>query len=175
MIGERQILSSRHSLGARFGFACLSFLRRRWTLVAAVAVVALCGYFGGRHFFGIEAGTAGPGAANGLQTPAPIPVTIGQAKTADFPVYLNGLGVVEPYQTVLVRSRVDGEVTKIAFKQGQMVKVGDVLVADRSAPVPGGARSGGCEEGARRGEFEQMRNSTWRAMPGSPRRISLRL
>ena len=41
---------------------------------------------------------------------------------------MNGLGVVEPYQTVLVRSRVDGEVIKIAFKQGQMVKQGDVLV-----------------------------------------------
>ena len=34
---------------------------------------------------------------------------------------------MEPYQTVLIRSRVDGAVTKIAFKQGQMVKEGDVL------------------------------------------------
>ena len=106
----------------------LSFFRRRWTLIAAVAAVALCGYFGWRHFFGNETGTAGPGEANGLQKPVPIPVTIAQAEKEDFPVYLNGLGVVEPYQTVLVRSRVDGEVTKIAFKQGQMVKEGDVLV-----------------------------------------------
>ena len=105
-----------------------SFLHSRWTLAAAVAVVALCGYFGWRHFYGIDAGTAGPGAANSAQAPTPIPVTIGQAKTADFPVYLNGLGAVEPYQTVLIRSRVDGAVTKIAFKQGQMVKEGDVLV-----------------------------------------------
>ena len=86
------------------------------------------GYFGWRHFFGNETGTAGPGEANGLQKQAAIPVTIAQAKKADFPVYLNGLGVVEPYQTVLIRSRVDGEITKIAFKQGQMVKEGDVLV-----------------------------------------------
>ena len=100
----------------------------RWTLVAAVAAVALCGYFGWRHFFGNETGMASPGEANGFQRPAPIPVTIAQAKKADFPVYLNGLGVVEPYQTVLVRSRVDGEVIKIDFKQGQMVKDGDVLV-----------------------------------------------
>ena len=57
-----------------------------------------------------------------------IPVTVAQAKKADFPVYLNGLGAVEPYQTVLIRSRVDGAVIKIAFKQGQMVKEGDVLV-----------------------------------------------
>ena len=93
-----------------------------------MAALALCGYFGWRHFFGTETGTAGLGEANGLQKPAPIPVTIAQAKKADFPVYLNGLGVVEPYQTVLVRSRVDGEVIKIDFKQGQMVKEGDVLV-----------------------------------------------
>ncbi|MGD0562862.1 MAG: efflux RND transporter periplasmic adaptor subunit [Roseiarcus sp.] len=93
-----------------------------------MAVVALCAYFGWRHFYGGDAGTAGPGAVNSVQAPTPIPVTIAQAKKADFAVYLNGLGAVEPYQTVLIRSRVDGEVVKIAFKQGQMVKQGDVLV-----------------------------------------------
>jgi multidrug efflux system membrane fusion protein len=93
-----------------------------------VAALALCSYFGWRHFYGAETGTAGPDKANSLQAPAPIPVTVAQAKKADFPVYLNGLGAVEPYQTVLVRSRVDGEVIKVAFKQGQMVKEGDVLV-----------------------------------------------
>ena len=58
----------------------------------------------------------------------PIPVTVAQVKTADFPVYLNGLGTVEPFRTVTVRSRVDGEITKVAFKQGQMIKEGDLLV-----------------------------------------------
>jgi multidrug efflux system membrane fusion protein len=71
--------------------------------------------------------TAGRNKANSAQAPAPIPVTVAQAKKADFPVYLNGLGAVEPYQTVLIRSRVDGAIVKIAFKQGQMVKQGDVL------------------------------------------------
>ena len=92
-----------------------------------MAVVALCSYFGWRRFYGADAGTAVSGAAASARAPSPIPVTIGQAKTADFPVYLNGLGAVEPYQTVLIRSRVDGQVVKIAFKQGQMVKEGDVL------------------------------------------------
>jgi multidrug efflux system membrane fusion protein len=50
------------------------------------------------------------------------------AKTADFPVYLNGLGTVQPFQTVTVRSRVDGQITKVDFRQGRMVKEGDVLV-----------------------------------------------
>ena len=104
-----------------------SLLRSRWTLAAALAAVAVCGVFGWRHFYGADAGTEGRDKANSGQAPAPIPVTIAQAKKADFPVYLNGLGAVEPYQTVLIRSRVDGAVTKIAFKQGQMVKQGDVL------------------------------------------------
>ena len=128
MVGKRLILSSRQFWERALATPRLSFFRRRWTLIAAVAAVALCGYFGWRHFFGDETGTAGPGETDGLQKQAAIPVTIAQAKKADFPVYLNGLGVVEPYQTVLVRSRVDGEVIKIAFKQGQMVKEGDVLV-----------------------------------------------
>ncbi len=105
-----------------------SFLRSRWTLVAAVVALALGGYLGWRHLYGSDAGTASPDAAKSLPATAPIPVTIAQAKKADFPVYLNGLGAVEPYQTVLIRSRVDGAVIKVAFKQGQMVKVGDVLV-----------------------------------------------
>ncbi len=117
------MLSTRHS----WERVLASLLRSRWTFVVAVVALALCGYFGWRHFYGSDTGTAGPGAANRIQAPAPIPVTIAQAKRADFPVYLNGLGAVEPYQTVLIRSRVDGAITKIAFKQGQMVKQGEIL------------------------------------------------
>ena len=59
---------------------------------------------------------------------AAVPVTAETVRTSDFPVYLDGLGTVQPYDTVTVRSRVDGQVTKVAFKQGQMVKAGDLLV-----------------------------------------------
>ena len=105
-----------------------SFFRSRWTLVSALGAVAFCGYLGWNHFYSSGIGRPDPDKAHDLPTIAAIPVTIGQAEKADFPVYLNGLGAVEPYQTVLVRSRVDGEVIKIDFKQGQMVKEGDVLV-----------------------------------------------
>lgn len=60
--------------------------------------------------------------------PSPVPVTFAIAKATNFPVYLNGLGTVQPYQTVTLRSRVDGEVMKVGFRQGQMVKDGQVLV-----------------------------------------------
>lgn len=49
-------------------------------------------------------------------------------KKADFPVRAYGLGVVSPFKTVTVKSRVDGQIIKVFFKQGQMVKEGDPLL-----------------------------------------------
>jgi len=97
----------------------------RGTITSAVLVVAIVigGYLGWRHF---SAGhTSAVGAA---ATPSPVPVTVADVQKADFPVYLFGLGTVQPYDTVTVRSRVDGEVLKVGFRQGQMVQEGDVLV-----------------------------------------------
>lgn len=96
---------------------------RGWTFALVLAAVVVAGYFGWRNLH--DKGP--PASAAKAAQPSAVPVTVGQVQTADFPVYLNGLGVVEPYDTVTVRSRVDGEVVKIAFKQGQMVKEGDLL------------------------------------------------
>jgi multidrug efflux system membrane fusion protein len=52
----------------------------------------------------------------------------------DVPIYLDGLGTVQAYNTVLVRSRVDGELVKVAFTEGQDVKIGDVLAQIDPAP-----------------------------------------
>ncbi len=60
--------------------------------------------------------------------PNPVRVTIAPVQKADFPVYLTGLGTVQGFNTVLVRTRVDGQIDKIAFKEGQMVNQGDLLV-----------------------------------------------
>ncbi len=57
-----------------------------------------------------------------------VPVGASDVKTGDFPVVLTGLGTVQPYNTVLVRSRVDGQVIKIAFEEGQIVHQGELLV-----------------------------------------------
>jgi multidrug efflux system membrane fusion protein len=93
-------------------------------LVAAIlAVAAVCGYLGWRAYEGAAANTSKAQNA----PPAPIPVTVAAVRKADFPVYLNGLGVVQPYDTVTVSSRVDGEIIKIDFRQGQIVKQGDIL------------------------------------------------
>ena len=58
---------------------------------------------------------------------AAIPVVVAEAKTADFPVYLSGLGTVTPLATVTVRTRVDGELVNVDFREGQLVKQGEVL------------------------------------------------
>ena len=57
-----------------------------------------------------------------------VPVGASDVKTGDFPVVLTGLGTVQPFNTVLVRSRVDGQVMKIAFEEGQIVHQGELLV-----------------------------------------------
>jgi membrane fusion protein, multidrug efflux system len=89
-----------------------------------MAAVAVCGYLVWRA----DAGGPVANAANSQSVaPVAIPVSVVAVRKDDFPVYLTGLGVVTPYDTVTVSSRVDGEITKVNFKQGQIVKEGDVL------------------------------------------------
>src|ERR1700681_5058167 len=94
----------------------------RWVLL--IAALAAVGYFGWQRFYGQNQATA----ANSAQKPAPpaVRVTIAPAQKADFPVYLTGLGTVQGFNTVLVRTRVDGQIDKVAFKEGQIVNQGDL-------------------------------------------------
>ncbi|MBD0704242.1 MdtA/MuxA family multidrug efflux RND transporter periplasmic adaptor subunit [Pseudomonas sp. E141] len=57
----------------------------------------------------------------------PVPVRVAPAVTGDFPLYYKALGTVTALNTINVRSRVGGELVKIAFEEGQMVKAGDLL------------------------------------------------
>jgi multidrug efflux system membrane fusion protein len=60
--------------------------------------------------------------------PAPVPVEVASASPADVPVYLQGLGTVQAFNTVTVKTRVDGQIQKVSFVEGQQVKAGDLLV-----------------------------------------------
>ena len=65
---------------------------------------------------------------------APIVVTVTPVKRADFPVVLQSIGQVQAFNTVLVRARVDGQIMKIGFNEGQMVKQGDLLAQIDARP-----------------------------------------
>ena len=99
----------------------------RWIL--PIAVLAAVGYFGWQRFHGPDAATKAENAQKSAAAArtAAVPVTIAPVEKADFPVYLTGLGTVQGFNTVVVRTRVDGQIDKIAFKEGQLVKQGDLL------------------------------------------------
>jgi multidrug efflux system membrane fusion protein len=106
---------------------------RWWLWVVALALLALGGwYYRNSRSAGSAADAAAPGApgkgrggfsAGGMV----VPVVVATAQRGDLPVYFNGLGTVTAFNTVTVRSRVDGQLISIAFKEGQFVHEGDLL------------------------------------------------
>ena len=57
-----------------------------------------------------------------------IPVTSGVVQSSDVPVFLSGIGTVQAYNMDLIKTRVDGQITKVDFHEGQEIKQGDPLV-----------------------------------------------
>src|SRR5450756_2408739 len=96
----------------------------RWVLLALV-LIAAGGYYGWREYAAAQAQKAAADAVP--RRPPPVAVKIAPVEKADFPVYLTGLGNVQAFNTVVVRTRVDGQINKISFVEGQFVKQGDIL------------------------------------------------
>src|SRR5580698_1876790 len=71
-------------------------------------------------------GRGGGGRGRGGQL-GPVPVVVTKVSRSSIPVILNGLGNVSPYYTVTVKSRVDGQLMKVGFNEGDLVKQGQVL------------------------------------------------
>jgi membrane fusion protein, multidrug efflux system len=106
---------------------------RWWLWVLAIGVIAL----GGWYYYSSKnssqaadpAATAAAGKGKGSSGAGGlvVPVVVATAQRGDLPVYFNGLGTVTAFNTVTVRSRVDGQLASVAFKEGQFVHEGDLL------------------------------------------------
>jgi membrane fusion protein, multidrug efflux system len=95
--------------------------------VMLIAAVSAPGYYGWQRYNGEHTASAAAQKQAGASRPA-VPVKTAPVEKADFPVYLTGLGTVQGFNTVQVRTRVDGQILKIDFREGQFVKQGDTLV-----------------------------------------------
>lgn len=108
------------------------FWRRRaiWGAVLCLLLVAAAGYY----FFGFsadgehapETGRAGKKGGDGAGRI--MPVVAMPAQKGDVNVYLTGLGTVTPVKTAVVHTRVDGQIMRVLFREGQQVRQGDALV-----------------------------------------------
>ena len=78
----------------------------------------------------------------------PVPVTVAAVTRQDVPLLLEGIGTVQPLNIVTIRSRVDGELRKVLFTEGQEVHIRATRSRDRSAAAAGRADPGSRQEGA---------------------------
>ena len=102
--------------------------RSRWKW--ALGALALCLLAGAVYVFFARNGVAQSGSPKqALNNPAArsIPVAVAPAKTGDIGIFLNGLGTVTALNTVSVKSRVDGQLMSVPFREGDLVRAGDVL------------------------------------------------
>ena len=94
----------------------------RRTLIVAVIVVAAA--LGAAAIVSARLGQPSRGAAKAA---AAVPVSVAPVAVKDVPVRVTAIGNVEPYNSVAVKARVDGQIVQVRFKEGDRVKKGDLL------------------------------------------------
>src|SRR6266851_1705338 len=96
-------------------------MRRKIVIVTAVLIVVLAGGgFAFMHAFASKKSAAPPASP-------PVPIVAGVVARHDVPIYLTGVGTVIAYNTVVVRSQIQGQLVSINFTEGQTVHTGDLL------------------------------------------------
>ena len=114
-------------------------MSKRFWIIILLVILGLGGWYYTQHRQPAAGGTTkaggnsrqGGGASGhrggGADPNAPIPVVAGKVEAKNVPIYLDGLGTVQAYNTVTVKARVDGQLDKVAFTEGQDVKEGELL------------------------------------------------
>jgi membrane fusion protein, multidrug efflux system len=97
--------------------------KRYWIGLVAIAVLGLGGYlvFANSGDAQLQRAQQRPATARG------VPVVTAKAKVGEMNVYLTGLGTVTPLNTVTVKSRVDGQLMRVLFREGDLVQAGALL------------------------------------------------
>ena len=97
-------------------------LSRRWVWLAIISILLVVGYFLLTRLGGARSTSSQASAHPG------VPVSAAAVTRGDLNRYLTAIGTVTAFNTVTVKTRVDGQIVKVAFKEGQMVHQGDLLV-----------------------------------------------
>jgi len=108
--------------------------RRRlwvWLSLCILLVLGLVAYVVWSNIAAAKSATAAKAAAKG---PPPIPVVAATSHKGDIGVYYSGLGAIIPFETVTVRSRVDGQLMSIRYREGDTIHKGDLLVEVDDGP-----------------------------------------
>ena len=93
-----------------------------------VAIAAGAAFVAGGVGLWLSDGGGAPGAvAQAPAGPPPVPVTVGVVTAKDLPLTLSGIGTVQAYNSVIIKSRVDGQIVGVDFTEGQEVQAGALL------------------------------------------------
>lgn len=98
---------------------------RWWVWLTVCVTVAGCSFAAWRYYSPSPASTPAKGGVKGVTMPTP--VYVAPARKGDMNIYLTGLGSVSPLNNVTVRSRVDGQLMEVHYREGQNVTKGSLL------------------------------------------------
>ncbi len=109
--------------------------KSKWLLWVILLALALGGiWFYTHRPVSNAAAEAGKGGGRRGGNMGPVNVVAGTVVQKDVPIYLEGIGTIQALNTVTVRARVDGQLEKVGYEEGQDVKAGDVLAVIDQAP-----------------------------------------
>ncbi len=105
-------------------------MRKRTIIIIAAIILIAVGWWSCHRSGSSTAADGAPSGASGGRRggySGAVPVVAGTVEQKDVPIFLDGLGTVQAFNTVTVHSRIDGNLDKVLFVEGQDVKTGDLL------------------------------------------------